>query len=353
MNSLENKLADCPYFSKCGGCSLQHIKNYDEHKLSILKQDLVGLDFKTLHPVAKISRNSRRRAVFKVTLNKLSFNQARSKDTIAILNCLLLEDSINKLIDPINKLLKSIKARILNLSIMNSDTGIELLFHSDEKGDLNSDQILVSFAVEYKIARIAWQIKKKDPFVIIQTKPVQLIFENAQVDLPINSFLQVSKESTDIMTKIILNNLEEKKILELYSGCGSFTIPMSSKASIFAVEGSELAVEALDKASRKYQLPIKVKKQDLYQNPIPTNIIDEYSQVVINPPRNGATPQIKQIAAAKLLKKVILVSCSVDNFIRDARILLHAGFILDDIYPIDQFLYTDHFELIGVFSNPR
>ena len=82
----------------------------------------------------------------------------------------------------------------------------------------------------------------------------------------------------------------------------------------------------------------------------PSSLFNNYTQIVINPPRNGATPQIKQISKALSVKKVILVSCSLNNFIRDAKILLEAKFEITDIYPIDQFLYSPHVELIAIFK---
>lgn len=344
--------APCQYFSKCGGCSLQHLSNYQEYKLSTFKQELSEIGFAgKIHPTIQIAGNSRRRATFKISNNKLSFKQFHSIQTVAISNCLLLEDDINKLIMPINKLLSRLRLKVDMLSVMNSDTGIELLFHSNEKSNLSIDSMLAEFAIEHDIARIAWQIKSQPPFAIIQKKPVQLLFKNAYVDLPINSFLQVSKESTHLMSDIILKHLDKaKKILELYCGCGSFTIPISGKAHILAVEGSSAAIEALDKATRRSQLNIKAIKQDLYHNPLLPFVINDYSQVVINPPRNGATPQIKQIALSREVKKVILVSCSIANFIRDAKILIHAGFNAEEIYPIDQFLYSTHLEIIAIFK---
>ncbi len=345
-------IAPCQYFAKCGGCSLQHLSNHEEYKFSLVKEALTSIAFSgKLYPIFQIPLNSRRRAVFKINNNKLSFNQFHSKQMIGIAQCLLLEDPINVLIAPINKLLGKLGIKINMLSVMKSDTGIELLFHSQDKGNLNSDSLLASFATEYNIARIAWQMNTKSPFCIIQRMPVQLKFQNSQVDLPINSFLQVSKESNDLMAKIILAHLiEAKQTLELYCGCGSFTIPMSSKTKVLAVEGSEAAIEALSAAAKNHQLPIQTLKQDLYQNPLPASMINDYSQVIINPPRNGATPQIKQIALSLSVKQVILISCNLTNFIRDAKILLHAGFILTEVYPIDQFLYTKHLELIGIFK---
>jgi 23S rRNA (uracil1939-C5)-methyltransferase len=48
--------------------------------------------------------------------------------------------------------------------------------------------------------------------------------------------------------------------------------------------------------------------------------------------------------------RVVAVSCNPQTFARDARILTDAGFRLDRVHPIDQFLWSPHVELVGVFS---
>ena len=48
--------------------------------------------------------------------------------------------------------------------------------------------------------------------------------------------------------------------------------------------------------------------------------------------------------------RVIGVSCSPATFARDARTLIDAGFTLDRVLPVDQFLWSPHIELVGVFS---
>jgi tRNA/tmRNA/rRNA uracil-C5-methylase (TrmA/RlmC/RlmD family) len=70
----------CQYFSKCGGCSLQHMANHGEYKTDLFKQALVAIEFTgLLHPLIQINTKSRRRAVFKVVNKSLSFNQIHSK----------------------------------------------------------------------------------------------------------------------------------------------------------------------------------------------------------------------------------------------------------------------------------
>ena len=46
---------------------------------------------------------------------------------------------------------------------------------------------------------------------------------------------------------------------------------------------------------------------------------------------------------------MIYVSCNPVSFARDARMLVDAGFRLERILPVDQFLWSPHFELAALF----
>ncbi|MGZ3305715.1 MAG: class I SAM-dependent RNA methyltransferase, partial [Asticcacaulis sp.] len=66
-------------------------------------------------------------------------------------------------------------------------------------------------------------------------------------------------------------------------------------------------------------------------------------------PRAGAEAQAVEITRSKVAR-VVAVSCNPQTFVRDARILGDAGFSLDSVTPIDQFLWSSHLELVAVFS---
>jgi 23S rRNA (uracil1939-C5)-methyltransferase len=44
------------------------------------------------------------------------------------------------------------------------------------------------------------------------------------------------------------------------------------------------------------------------------------------------------------------VACDVANFARDAAILKTGGFVLKEATPVDQFKWTAHLEMVGVFE---
>ena len=71
--------------------------------------------------------------------------------------------------------------------------------------------------------------------------------------------------------------------------------------------------------------------------------------MVFDPPRAGAEAQAVEIARSKV-GRAVGVSCNPQTFVRDARILADAGFSLDSVTPIDQFLWSSHVELVAVFT---
>jgi 23S rRNA (uracil1939-C5)-methyltransferase len=70
--------------------------------------------------------------------------------------------------------------------------------------------------------------------------------------------------------------------------------------------------------------------------------------VVFDPPRAGAEIQAVEIGRSKA-HTAVAVSCNPTTFARDARILVDAGFRLERVTPVDQFLWSPHIELVGVF----
>jgi 23S rRNA (uracil1939-C5)-methyltransferase len=69
---------------------------------------------------------------------------------------------------------------------------------------------------------------------------------------------------------------------------------------------------------------------------------------VLDPPRAGAEIQVREIAASKL-RNVVMVSCDVRTFARDAKLLAEAGFVLEDLVAVDQFAWSTHIEIAATF----
>ena len=50
---------------------------------------------------------------------------------------------------------------------------------------------------------------------------------------------------------------------------------------------------------------------------------------------------------------VVSVSCDAGTFARDAAILIEGGYRLERVVPVDQFKYSPHLEIVGLFRAAR
>ena len=95
--------------------------------------------------------------------------------------------------------------------------------------------------------------------------------------------------------------------------------------------------------------PVVATARDLARRPLTAEELARFQAVVIDPPRAGAAEQHRQLAASRL-GRIASVSCNPATFARDARILTDAGFTLVKVLPVDQFLWSPHVELVGLFE---
>ena len=77
--------------------------------------------------------------------------------------------------------------------------------------------------------------------------------------------------------------------------------------------------------------------------------INHFDMVLLDPPRDGAQAQIKEIVKSHI-DHVVYVSCNPISFAKDARHLCTGGFRLKRLTPIDQFVHTYHVEMVSIFE---
>ena len=77
--------------------------------------------------------------------------------------------------------------------------------------------------------------------------------------------------------------------------------------------------------------------------------LSKYDAIIVNPPRSGAKFQFLNIAKSNV-SIIVSISCNVNTFVRDAKILLESNYELKWVQPIDQFLFSAHVELVALFQ---
>lgn len=339
----------CAHFPACGGCDLLDLdeKSYRNLKQNSLQQLALEAEW------VWVGAASRRRVVFQVgTKNRLGFFAKKSNEVVEISSCLVAQKEIENLISPLKNLLKNFEENVIKqIAATLFDNGLELIFSI--KRELNSAQIqkLSAFAKEQNLNLFSHLKNNLTPISLVRKN--QIFLHDLKIYLENETFLQATKTGLAAIIKVISQNLKpSEKVVDIYAGFGAYTFAIFHLVKkVFAVEGSAPMVEIIVKNAAANQLSDKIKAEtrDIFSNPLSKKELKDFDVAIINPPRNGATPQVVEISKSNL-KKVIYVSCNPQTFKRDCKILTDANFALKKLYALDQFYATKHLELIAIFE---
>ena len=123
---------------------------------------------------------------------------------------------------------------------------------------------------------------------------------------------------------------------------------------MIAVDGDKPALEILAAAAKATPgvKPIEIKHRDLLREPLSRTELVDIDAVVFDPPRAGAASQCETIARSKV-PVVCAVSCNPATLARDCRILVDAGYKIERVVPIDQFVWSPHVEAVAVLRRGK
>jgi len=357
---------DCKFFFKCGGCLLQHwnFKKYLDWKFNLLSKPISKISPKTkinnIHVVKKFTR--RRAKLFAKKTSKsliLGFKKYKSNNLVNINQCIILHPQIIEIFQEIKITLNHIlqTGDEINISINMLDNGLDILLRFKKKYNLYNFNYLNSFDHIKKISRLSFQYKNNEPELLGIFSPVSLSLEDKQTYLlpPPGGFFQATKFAEKVILESIflfLKNSKKIRILDLFSGCGTISLPLLNKNHfVSAIDINGKSIEQLVKAAKEQNLFNKLETHicNLMKIKLEIEFLKNFDVAILNPPRSGARLQYFEIAEAKI-PKIISISCNVKTFLSDCKTLIDKGYKLKSITPIDQFLYTGHLETIAIFE---
>jgi 23S rRNA (uracil1939-C5)-methyltransferase len=188
--------------------------------------------------------------------------------------------------------------------------------------------------------------------LFLQLAPPVIRFDDIAVTPPPKAFFQATWQSEQAMVAKALALLPEKKIniADLFSGLGTFSLPLARVHEITAVENDHSLLAALQQGANGASglKPLQILERDLFKMPLSDLELRPFDAVIFDPPRAGARSQAQMLACSSV-PQILAVSCNPQSFAGDARLLLEGGYSLKSLTPFDQFLYSPHVELIGAF----
>jgi 23S rRNA (uracil1939-C5)-methyltransferase len=353
----------CRHFGTCGGCALQHwaAEPYLAWKAEQIRLQLSmeGLQTEILPTFAAPPASRRRVALHARKGPKgagalLGFKERRSWNLVPIKECPVTDPrlvaalpALARLAEPFLEHPKS--APTLHVTLTGTGLDIDVTGVERKSGGLSADARMraAMAASEGDFARVTLAGE-----TVYGARQPLVKLGSAVVALPPGAFLQAVPAAERAMVDFAVAEAQgASRLADLYCGVGTFTFRLAEIGSVHAAEMSAPAIEALKTAmgSTSGLKPIQAEARDLVRRPVLSTELAKTDVVVIDPPRAGAAEQTVEIAKSKVAK-VIGVSCNPGTFAKDARALVEAGFRLEKVLPVDQFVWSPHIELVGVFT---
>lgn len=348
--------APCQHFGICGGCRLQHLNNqtYEMFKSDHVKRhlDFFGVHDYIREPIQRVPPKVRRRITLQYRKRSdvmtLGFAVRGTHRLIDVKECHLVLPTIERFIPVLREFLNQwLNSGSGHVNILATAVGLDVDIHNGQikRLDLTDHERLTQFAHENNLARISYKNR-----VIVEYRTPVLSFGGIPVAVSAQGFLQASDTADQLLQQAVEKFLPEKRdrIADLFCGRGTFTLHLQKWGRVDGYELDGPALQALAVTVKNYNLPVQTHARNLFDNPLMAAELSVYDVVVIDPPRAGALQQCQQLAAAQV-STIIYISCNPASFARDAKILQEGGYSVQFITPIDQFLWSEHLELVGQF----
>lgn len=332
----------CPYFTKCGGCTLQNLSyentiNYKLNKIkNIFTKNRIDITPKIISNPNPY--NYRNKISLKVVETKIGFYLNNTHNIIEIDECLIANPAINECINYIK-----------NFNIINGNVIIRCN---------QNEEILIIIESQDNLTIDIELLKKKIKLVgiIINNKTFygkNYLFErinNTLFKISYDSFFQVNPSVASKLFQIVKDNISlNDKVLDLYCGVGTLSLNAASKA--LSVTGIEIVPNAILNAMFNASLN-DLSNVHFVLNDVSdaiTKIKLDFNKVIVDPPRAGLTRETIDILLKINPTSIIYVSCDPQTLVRDYK-LLSDIYEIEKSYILDMFSYTYHVETVLILK---
>jgi tRNA (uracil-5-)-methyltransferase len=244
-------------------------------------------------------------------------------------------------------------------------SGIKILATLIYHKSLQEEWVLAAKDIQDSIENLSiiGRSKKQKVLIGAEDLEVECNYDNASFKILQNDlvFFQPNFYLYPLMIGFIRKQLEEPNdLLELYCGCGGFTLPLASNfRRVFATENNRHSVRLL-KESIKLNNLSNIETARLSDNETASALANErsfrrlenidmqsykFSHILVDPPRAGLSDET--INLSNQFKNIIYISCNPETFMRD---MVKLDRKIESIGIFDQFANTQHLEVVALIK---
>jgi 23S rRNA (uracil1939-C5)-methyltransferase len=365
--SDERQTPECNSFPACGGCNFQHWSRpaIASWKIELVAHFLSRHDLKpdVIRPIQSSPPASRRRATFQIKRIKdtaiVGFHERNSHHIVAPDGCVILKPALVDLQSALHDFASAHfdAGTVLTAHANLLDNGLCVLLSGLDKWPSSLLAALTDWAGKPVFAGATLARLSVDdghtPMLLFAPTPAEIRFGDITIDPPAGAFLQATRHGeASLQAAVAEITSGGSSVIDLFAGCGTLSLPLVSQLShLLAVEQESDSLAALKAGANKAKFGARVKtmQRDLMNAPLLADELNHFDAAIIDPPRNGAAAQCTALAQSQI-PVIAMVSCNPATFARDAETLAYGGYRLDWIQVIDQFLFSNHLEIVARFS---
>jgi 23S rRNA (uracil1939-C5)-methyltransferase len=379
----------CPYFGRCGGCRLQHIRYEEQLEF---KQRQVAECLSRLGGLGPAAGVPLRPIIAAPDLfgyrNKMEFTFAESEGQaivglheaerydriLDIERCLLQPEAMNAILGEVRAF---VRERGWAVYQPEREDGL-LRFLVLREGRATGERMvnLVTASPDVATARaLADHLRERCPSVgsvVLNVNPKKAAVAVGVEEHPIagnerirerlgglefaisaSSFFQTNTRQAERLFGIVVEYAGltgRETVFDLYSGTGAISLLLARQAR--AVYGIELVPAAIEDATRNAAANgianctfLAGEVRDVLPELLRRGVRAEV--VVADPPRAGFHPKALRAVLALAPDRLVYVSCNPGTLARDLGVLVAGGYRLDAVQPIDMFPHTPHIEVVA------
>lgn len=161
---------------------------------------------------------------------------------------------------------------------------------------------------------------------------------------------QASYVQTEIIARLRerWGNLEQRRVLELFAGNGSLALALAREGAVVtAVESYAPAIQLAERAGREQALGVRAVASDATRFAGTTARHERFDAAIVNPPRRGLSPELRESLARLSVATVAYVSCNPRTLARDCWQLALAGLRVTRVEPLDMIPWSDAVEALA------
>jgi 23S rRNA (uracil1939-C5)-methyltransferase len=350
----------CRHFPQCGGCQLQHVSDasyarWCEERIAWALRG-AGLTAAQYRPAQLSPPRSRRRATLRAVRTAagvvLGFHGEGGHRVVDLAECHVLRPELFALAQPLRALLvgRLTPGHGGGASLTLSDSGVDALLSNIAIDGPAEAAAAAAFAQDHDLARLA--IEGPGGVAVVSERRAPMVrLGGVDVRLPPAPFLQATREGEAALVAAVLDAAQGAlRVADLFCGLGTFALPLAAAgARLLAADAAGPAIDALRDASRSAGLPVETAHRDLFRRPLTAAELAGFDAVLFDPPRAGAKEQAAELARS-IVPRVVAISCNPATFARDAAVLAGGRFRLGRVWPVGQFRWSTHIELVAEFA---